>query len=121
VQFGDLPKFVNFDYISHVARLNAASLASLASAPPAPANVRVLTKELDNDTTLTWDPSPAGRASAYEVLWRATSSPDWEHIERVGNINRATLKISKDNVIFAVRAVDEQGHHSLPVIPVPER
>jgi hypothetical protein len=121
VQFGDLPKFVNFDYISHVARLNAGSLASLASAPPAPANVRVLTKELDNDTTLTWDPSPAGRASAYEVLWRATSSPDWEHIERVGNINRATLKISKDNVIFAVRAVDEQGHHSLPVIPVPER
>jgi hypothetical protein len=121
VQFGDLPNFVNFDYISHVARLNAASLASLASAPPAPANVRVLTKELDNDTTLTWDPSPAGRASAYEVLWRATSSPDWEHIERVGNINRATLKISKDNVIFAVRAVDEQGHHSLPVIPVPER
>jgi hypothetical protein len=121
VQFGDLPKFVNFDYISHVARLNAASLASLASAPPAPANVRVLTKELDNDTTLTWDPSPTGRASAYEVLWRATSSPDWEHIERVGNINRATLKISKDNVIFAVRAVDEQGHHSLPVIPVPER
>jgi hypothetical protein len=104
-----------------VARLNAASLASLASAPAAPANVRVLTKELDNDTTLTWDPSPAGRASAYEVLWRATSSPDWEHIERVGNINRATLKISKDNVIFAVRAVDEQGHHSLPVIPVPER
>jgi hypothetical protein len=121
VQFGDLPKFVNFDYISHVARLNAASLASLASAPPAPANVRVLTKELDNDTTLTWGHSPTGRASAYEVLWRATSSPDWEHIERVGNINRATLKISKDNVIFAVRAVDEQGHHSLPVIPVPER
>lgn len=121
VQFGDLPKFVNFDYISHVARLNAATLASLASAPPAPGNVRVVTKELDNDTTLTWDPSPAGRASAYEVLWRATSSPDWEHIERVGNINRATLKISKDNVIFAVRAVDEQGHHSLPVIPVPER
>lgn len=120
IEYGDLPKFVNFDYISHVARLNAATLASLASAPAPPANVRVLTKELENDTNLTWD-SSGGKASAYEVLWRATSSPDWEHVERVGNVNRATLKISKDNVIFAVRAVDEQGHRSLPVVPTPER
>ena len=121
VEYGDLPKFVNFDYISHVARLNAATLASLASAPAPPANVHVVTKNLENDTTLTWDPSPAGRAPAYEILWRATSSPDWEQVERVGNVNRASLKISKDNVIFAVRAVDDQGHRSLPVVPGPER
>lgn len=121
VEYGDLPKFVNFDYISHVARLNAATLASLASAPAPPANVHIVTKNLENDTTLTWDPSPGGRASAYEVLWRSTSSPDWEHAERVGSENRATLKISKDNVIFAVRAVDALGHPSLPVVPAPER
>jgi hypothetical protein len=29
--------------------------------------------------------------------------------------------LSKDNVIFAVRAVDNEGHRSLPVVPVPER
>src|SRR6185437_1047602 len=110
VEFGDLPKFVNFDYISHVARLNAATLASLASAPAPPANVHVLTKDLENDTTLTWNASPDGRARAYEVLWRGTSAPDWEHAERVGDVNRATLKISKDNLIFGVRALDEQGH-----------
>ena len=121
VEFGDLPKFVNFDYISHVAGLNAATLASLASAPAPPANVHVLTKDLENDTTLTWNASPDGRARAYEVLWRATSAPDWEHAERVGDVNRATLKISKDNVIFGVRALDEQGHRSLPVVPSPER
>jgi hypothetical protein len=39
----------------------------------------------------------------------------------VGNVNRTTLKLSKDNVIFAVRAVDEQGHRSLPVVPLSER
>jgi peptidase M28-like protein len=121
VEYGDVPKFVNFDYISHVARLNAATLASLASAPAPPANVHVVTKNLENDTTLTWDPSPGGRATAYEVLWRATSSPDWEQVERFANVNRATLNISKDNVIFAVRAMDEQGHRSLPVVPSPER
>jgi Peptidase family M28 len=121
VEYGDVPKFVNFDYISHVARLNAATLASLASAPAPSANVHVVTKNLENDTTLTWDPSPGGRATAYEILWRATSSPDWEQVERVGNVNRATMKISKDNVIFAVRAMDDQGHRSLPVVPSPER
>ncbi|HEV2731186.1 MAG TPA: peptidase M28, partial [Terriglobales bacterium] len=102
-----------------VARLNAATLAALASAPAPPAKVKMLTKELVNDTTLTWEPS-AGAVS-YEVLWRATSAPDWEQVQPVGNTQRATLKLSKDNVIFAVRAVDSAGHRSLPVVPEPER
>jgi hypothetical protein len=121
IEYGDLPKFVNFDYLANVARLNAATLASLASAPAPPANVHLLTKELENDSTLVWEPSPGGRASGYEILWRATSSPDWEHAQDVGNVNRATVKMSKDNVIFAVRAVDAHGHRSLPVVPSPER
>ena len=57
IEYGDLPKFVNFEYVAHVARLNAATLASLASAPAPPANVKMLTKDLENDTTLTWDAS----------------------------------------------------------------
>jgi len=36
-------------------------------------------------------------------------------------VTRATLKLSKDNVIFAVRSVDARGHVSLPVMPLPER
>ncbi len=120
VEFGDLPKFVNFDYVANVARLNAATLASLASAPASPAKVRLLTKELQNDSTLSWEPSPGGRATGYEVLWRATASPIWEHAQTVGNTAPVTLNLSKDNVIFAVRAVDSQGHRSLPVVPLPE-
>jgi Zn-dependent M28 family amino/carboxypeptidase len=121
IEYGDLAKFVDFDYVSHVARLNAATLASLASAPAPPANVHLLTKALDNDSALTWEASPGGRAAEYEVLWRATTSPEWEHVQKVGNVLRATLNRSKDNVIFAVRAVDADGHRSLPVVPVPER
>jgi hypothetical protein len=112
---------VNFDYVANVARLNAATLASLASGPAPPARVRLVTKELENDSTLTWDPPPGGRASTYEVLWRATTSAEWEHTQAVGNVTRTTLPISKDNVIFAVRAVDKEGHRSLPVVPTPER
>jgi hypothetical protein len=121
IEYGDLAKFVDFDYVAHVARLNAATLASLASAPAPPANVHLLTKDLENDSTLTWDASPGGPAAEYEVLWRATSSPEWEHAQKVGSVKRVTLKLSKDNVIFAVRALDAAGHRSLPVVPVPER
>ena len=120
-EYGDLAKFVDYEYVAHVARLNAATLASLASAPAPPANVHLLTQNLENDSTLTWDTSPGGLAAEYGVVWRYTTSPDWEHAESVGNVTRATLKISKDNVIFAVRALDKAGHHSLAVVPVPER
>jgi acetylornithine deacetylase/succinyl-diaminopimelate desuccinylase-like protein len=119
IEYGDLLKYVDFEYVAHVARLNAATLASLGSAPAAPANVKMATKNLDNDTTLTWEP-PFG-ASSYEVVWRSTNAADWEYVQPVSNGTRATLKVSKDNVIFAVRAVDAAGHRSLPVVPEPER
>jgi len=119
IEYGDLSKFVDFDYVAHVARLNGATLASLASAPAPPVNVKMQTKDLDNDTTLTWEPS-AG-AAAYEVVWRSTKAPDWEYVQTVNSATRATLKVSKDNVIFGVRAVDVAGHRSLPVAPEPER
>jgi Peptidase family M28 len=119
IEYGDLPKFVNFEYTAAVARLNAATLASLASAPALSGNVRLDTSKLDNDSMLVWEPASA--AISYEIVWRATSAPDWEHMQSVGNVTRATLKVSKDNVIFAVRAVDNEGHRTLPVVPVPER
>ncbi len=119
IEYGDFPRFVNFDFVAHVAQLNAATLASLAAAPAPPANVHLGTKNLENTSTITWDASP--RASTYEVLWRETSSPFWDHVQTVSNVTHATLDISKDNVIFAVDAVDAQGHRSLPVVPSPER
>jgi hypothetical protein len=119
IEYGDLPKFVDFDYVAHVARLNAATLASLASAPAPPADVKMLTKNLENDTTLTWQPSAA--AAAYEVVWRSTNAADWEYAQTVSSGTRATLNVSKDNEIFAVRAVDAAGHRSLPVVPEPEK
>src|SRR5580658_1483877 len=113
IEYGDLLRFVDFDYVAHVARLNAATLAALASAPAPPANVHLLTKDLENDSTLTWDVSPGGLSAEYEVLWRATTSAEWEHSQSVGGATRVTLPLSKDNAIFAVRAVDKAGHRSL--------
>jgi len=121
VEYGDLPKFVDYDYVANVARLNAATLASLASAPAPPAKVRILTKALVNDSTLVWEASPGGLATGYLVLWRDTGAPDWQYAQSFGNVTQATVPRSKDNVIFAVEATDTKGHRSLPVVPVPQR
>jgi hypothetical protein len=119
IEYGDLLRFVDFGYVARVARLNAATLATLAAAPAPPAQVAILVSQLTNDTTLRWDSSPG--ASGYEVLWRASSSPDWEHVQQVGDVTGVTLAVSKDNVIFAVRARDRAGHRSVPVVPTPQR
>jgi len=119
IEYGDLPQFVDFDYVARVARLNAATLAALAAAPAPPVHVVILASKLENDSTLEWDASPG--ASRYEVLWRTTSSPDWDHAQEVGSRTAVTLPLSKDNVIFAVRALDREGHRSLPVVPEPKR
>jgi len=121
IEYGDLIKFVDFSYLANVTRLNAATLASLASAPAPPVKVRVLTKALQNDSTLVWESSPGGLATGYLVLWRDTGAPDWEHAQAFGNVTQATLPVSKDNVVFAVQATDSNGHRSLPVVPAPER
>ena len=118
IEYGDTLKFVNFDYVAKVARLNATTLAALAAAPAPPTEVKLVTSGLDNNSTLKWQASEG--ASGYEVLWRVTTAPTWEHAEKASGTT-TTLEVSKDNVIFAVRAVDAAGHKSLPAEPVPER
>src|SRR5581483_2082787 len=129
IEYGDLPKFVNFDYVANVARLNAATLASLALAPAPPQDVKILTKELENNSRLTWTPASGIQN---EILWRPTDASQWNVVPNTqafmaessaGHVDQelANIDLSKDNVIFAVRAVDAQGHKSLPVVPTPER
>jgi len=120
IEYGDLLKFVDFDYVANVARLNAATLASLASSPAPPGDVHILTKGLENDSKIEWKPAPG--ATAYEVLWRKTTDADFaeENLLRTSE-PKVDLPDSKDNVIFGVRSVDAKGHRSLIVIPEPER
>jgi hypothetical protein len=122
IEYGDLPKFVDYDYMANVARLNVATLASLASAPASPANVRLLTKELTNDSTLAWEAPTGGLVDHYEIVWRDTTAPAWQNKQTVpGTATRGTVDVSKDNVIFGVRAVAKDGSKSMAVVPMPER
>jgi len=118
VQIGDLPQFVDFDYVAGVARTNAAGLWSLANAPGTPRDVKVDTTQLTNDTTLKWTLDPA--AAGYEIVWRPTISPVWTHVVPVGKVATATLKgFSKDNALIGVRAVGADGKRTPAVLPIP--
>ncbi len=122
IQYGDFLEYVDFAYVANVARLNAAALATFASAPGEPTDVRVLTRALDNNTELQWHPpagAPAG--TAYEVLYRPSDAPNWTNIAPAGTALSIKLPISKDNVIFAVRSSDAAGHKSPAVYPMPQR
>lgn len=111
VPFGDVPEFVDAGYLAAVARLNAAVLVEMANAPSIPEKVRIK-GGLSNDTTLAWERSPEPDTAGYEVVWRATTAPDWEHSVDVGDHDEAVLELSKDNWFFGVRAYDVDGYRS---------
>jgi len=122
VRYGDLPEFVDFDYVAQVARVNCAALAALALAPARPRDVRILTRRLTNDTDLQWAASNEPDLAGYEIVWRETTEPEWTHSLPVGRVTSHTVKgMSKDNYFFGVRAVDREGHRSPVSYPRPLR
>jgi hypothetical protein len=122
VQYGDLPRFVDFDYVVRVARANCAALAELALAPAPPVDLIMVIKRLTVDTELEWKPNREPDLAGYEVVWRDTIEPLWTHARWLGNVTNCTLPaLSKDNFFFGVRAVDREGHRSVVRFPRPQR
>jgi hypothetical protein len=119
VQYGDLPEFDDFNYIADVARVNAAALAALASAPARPKTVTFPTS-LSADTPIRWEANKETDLAGYEIVWRDTTEPTWTHSQAVGNVLTFTMKgMSKDNYFFGVRAVDKDGNRSPVTYPRP--
>lgn len=115
IVYGDLPEFVDYAYLARVARVNVAWVAEIAAAPPAPERVD-LRLDLSPETTLSW-PAVDG-AAGYEVLWRRTTDPDWTGRRAVARSPRPriVLPLSKDDFLFAVRAVSERGARGLATV-----
>lgn len=129
IQYGDLVNFDDFSYIAKVARLNAATLATQASAPGSPRHVRMKTRNLDNNSIIGWEaPDGAPVDTWYQVVWRETAAVDWQYAGKAtaygetvtGADHTVTVPVSKDNVLFGIRACDAKGHCSAAVLPLPE-
>jgi hypothetical protein len=117
VQEGDLPEYVDYEYVRKNAGINLAAIASLALAPYEPVNCGMITRGLTNETTLKWEsPSKGVKPAGYYILIRETYQPLWEKkIFFTGN--EATIPYSKDNYFFGIQSVDGKGHESIAVFP----
>ncbi|MEY4635818.1 MAG: hypothetical protein RJA55_1616 [Acidobacteriota bacterium] len=109
---------VDFAYLAQNARVNAAGVAALGLAPPAP---KVTGERGQNllgrgasgyDADLRWAPSPG--AVAYRIYWRDTWSNDWQRSQTIGNVTQFALpNVSIDDFVFGVAAIGADGHESL--------
>jgi len=121
-QVGDLPDYVDFDYIAKVTRVNAAGLASLALAPAAPREAAIEVAQLENDTTLRWRANGEPDLAGYRIVWRELGAPTWQYSRDAGNVTRFTLRgVSKDDFVFGVVALDRDGNASPAAFPRPWR
>ncbi|TAE31627.1 MAG: M20/M25/M40 family metallo-hydrolase [Cytophagales bacterium] len=118
VEYGDLAKFMDFEYLRKNTGVNLATLANLAKSPAMPQNVTVDVRNLTNSTALYWKAPAVGKVRGYYVLMRETHWPFWQKKFFTTNLGM-TLPYSKDNYYFAVQSVSESGNESLPVLPVP--
>jgi hypothetical protein len=116
IQYGDLPEFVDFEYLRKNTCMNLCNLANLAKSPSIPLDVKVDTRKLTNFTNLIWSAPKSGKVKGYNVLMRETTSAVWQKKIFTTEL-KMDLPYSKDNYFFAVQSVSEDGNEGLPVIP----
>jgi len=120
IDYGDVAKWIDYEYLRKNTALNLCNLANLAKAPGVPEEVKIEVKNLSNSTSLSWQQPKTGKVNGYYVLIRETVSPVWQK-KIFTKENEMTLPYSKDNYFFAVQSVNETGNESLPVIPMVSR
>jgi hypothetical protein len=116
VEYGDLIKFMDFEYLRKNTCVNLASLANLAKSPSMPQDVILDVRGLGNSTNLNWKAPKSGKVKGYYVLMRETAMPYWQKKFFTTNL-KISLPYSKDNYYFAVQSVSEEGNEGLPVLP----
>jgi hypothetical protein len=116
IQYGDLPEFMDFEYLRKNTAMNLSNLANLAKSPSMPQEVRVEVRRLSNYTSLSWKTPKTGKVKGYYVLMRETTSAFWQK-KFFTTATEYNLPYSKDNYFFAVQSVSESGNESLAVVP----
>lgn len=117
IKYGDVISSVDFDYAAKLTAVNAITLASLASAPPAPTNLKI-GGIVQPSTKLAWDKVTDENCIGYKVYWRDTTAPQWQYSRFIGKDNSITLKgIVIDNYLFGVASVGKNGAESLVQYP----
>jgi hypothetical protein len=115
ISYGDVIEDVSFPYIARVASANAATLASLALAPPPPDSVG-LRGAVTPNTTVGWTRVIAPSLAGYRIYWRETTEPQWRYHHDVGDLSEFTLEnVNIDNYLFGVASLGNDGSESAVV------
>lgn len=118
IAYGDVIEGVNFDYTAKLTGVNMVTLASLASAPPAPSRL-MIGGAVQPSTKLEWEASEDPDVAGYVVYWRDTTAPQWQHARYFpANTNAVELTgIVIDNYLFGVASIGKNGDQSLVAYP----
>jgi len=116
ITYGDLPEFMDFEYLRKNAGINLATLANLAKSPPAPNEPKTDVKQLSNLTYLHWKAPATGKIKGYYVLIRETTASQWQK-KFFTTTTEMNLPYSIDNYFFAVQSVSSDGNESLAQLP----
>jgi Zn-dependent M28 family amino/carboxypeptidase len=118
IQYGDLPAFMDFEYLRKNTGMNLCNLANLAKSPSMPQEVKIEVRKLTNLSNISWKAPGSGKVKGYYVVMRETTSPVWQK-KFFTTDTKMDLPYSKDNYFFGVQSVSEEGNEGLPVVPVP--
>ena len=112
VVYGDTSDKMDFPYLAKVTAINVGTIARLAAAPAAPAQVS-LRGALGSDTTVLWSPVPG--AAGYRIHWRRNDKQDWtDHRDVPASATETTLNnVIVDDVFIGVSALSADRAESV--------
>ena len=120
VEYGDLQKFMDFDFLAQVARLNADAIARLANAP-APPSAALSEGTVQPDTTVTFDAGEDAERSGFEILSKDTTDARFKVLQKVDAAGSHVLSgVRIDDAEFAVRSVGRNGERSIAIAAKPQ-
>ncbi len=138
IEYGDLVKFMDFDFVAETARVVEKTLAEMANAPPPPRKV-TLGGAVTPSAEIFLEGSKDPERASYEILWRETTEARWAVLKSVPAIpgpapaapasagppspfssfeesfSSVLSSISTDNHYFAARSVGKNGRKSIAV------
>jgi len=107
IQYGDLPEFMDFEYLRKNTSVNLSNLANLAKAPAMPEEVKIETRRLTNYTQLNWKAPKTGKVKGYYILMRETTSAFWQK-KFFTTALEIKLPYSKDNYFLQYKVLEKQ-------------
>jgi hypothetical protein len=120
VEYGDLTKFMDFEFLARVARINAEAVLRLANAPVPPSSA-IAEGAVKPDTTVTFEAGADPERSGFEIVTRDTTEARFKVLQKVDAAGSHTLAgVRIDDAEFAVRSVGRNGERSIAVSAKPQ-